>query len=53
MCVGEEGKVEERYEEKLRPLHSFEVRSNCVFSYTFDKTFYLLQMDPKKRRRME
>jgi hypothetical protein len=38
---GEEGKVEGRYEEKRRPLHFFEVRSNCVFSYTFVKSFYL------------
>jgi hypothetical protein len=37
----EEGKVEGRYEENRRPLHSSEVRSNCVFSYTFGKTFYL------------
>jgi hypothetical protein len=44
----EEGKVEGRYEEKRRPLHFFEVRSKCVFSYTFGQTFYLLLTDPKK-----
>jgi hypothetical protein len=29
-------------------LHFFEVRSNCVFSYTFGETFYLWLTDPKK-----
>jgi hypothetical protein len=27
VCEGEEGKVEGRYEEELRPLHFFEIRS--------------------------
>jgi hypothetical protein len=35
------GGREGRYEEKRRALHSFEVRSNCAFSYIFGKTFYL------------
>jgi hypothetical protein len=41
MYDGEEGKVEGRYEEKRRPLHSFEIRSKCEFYYTFGKSFYL------------
>jgi hypothetical protein len=31
---------EEDTKQKRRHLHSFEVRTNCVFSFTFGKTFY-------------